>query len=105
MEVLNKKFDKLYPDREEDSILAVNLESPALRCLEKLKEHNIFCFPVMNPEHEQRLAGLLDLVDVCAFVVKLWDENPGTSSLKFDKLFEASLRDRTAADVMSMYKI
>lgn len=37
MEVLNKKFDKLYPDKEEESILAVNLESPAMKCLEKLK--------------------------------------------------------------------
>lgn len=57
----------------------------------------------MNPEHDQRLAGLLDLVDVCAFVVKLWDENPEASSVKFDSLFESALKDRTASDVMSKF--
>jgi hypothetical protein len=59
MDVLNKKFDKVYPEKEEDKVFAVSQETPARRCLEKLKEHNVFCFPVMNPDHELRLAGLL----------------------------------------------
>jgi hypothetical protein len=102
MEVLSHKFDKLYPDREEESILAVNTASPALLSMEKLKEHNIFCFPVMNADHEQRIVGLLDLVDVCAFVVKLWDEQP-EDSVRFDVQFKNALEGKTASDVMSMY--
>jgi CBS domain-containing protein len=42
---------------------------------------------------------------VCAFVVKLWDENPEASSVKFDSLFESALKDRTASDVMNYSKM
>jgi len=59
----------------------------------------------MNPDHEQRLVGLLDLVDVAAYVVKLWDDNPDASSVKFDKLFEQSLKDKKAGDVMNYSKM
>jgi len=105
MDKLNKKFDKFFPDREEGSIFAVSLDTPALQCVQELKEHNVVCFPVMNRTHEDRLEGLIDLVDICAFVVKLWDTHQEVNSIKFEKLFWESLRWKTAGDVMNYSKM
>jgi len=104
MELLNQRFDKLYPDKEESAILAINLNSPASRCLSKLDEHKVFCFPVMNPDHGDRVVGLLDRVDVCAYAIHMWDEL-GSEPEKFDEVFASTLESKTAEAVMNFSKM
>jgi len=109
MEVLNNKFDKLYPDKE-SSILAVSTETPALQCLKKFRELNIFCFPVVNPEHKSKLVGLVDLIDIAAYVLDMWDsqsryDNAAVSSVTFDLLFNNMINNKTVSDFMNFSKM
>lgn len=46
--------------------------------------------------------GLLSLVDLCAYVVKLFDTDPSRKSVKFESLFEVALRGCNAKELFSM---
>jgi hypothetical protein len=59
---------------------------------------------VVNADHEDRIEGLLSMVDICAYVVKLFDTDPSRKSVKFDTLFEDALRGSTAGELYSMVR-
>eukprot|EP01126_Amoeba_proteus_P012416 TRINITY_DN1510_c0_g1_i5.p1 TRINITY_DN1510_c0_g1~~TRINITY_DN1510_c0_g1_i5.p1 ORF type:complete len:342 (+),score=40.21 TRINITY_DN1510_c0_g1_i5:62-1087(+) len=102
---LQRRFIKMYPEKP-DHIVTVVSDTPALRCLETLKVENVFCCPVVDRDHEERVIGLIDLVDICAFVVRLYDENPrATNPSKFDQLFAENLSFRIAAELMNYSKL
>lgn len=53
----------------------------------------------MDPVHEDRIVGLLSMVDLCAYVVKLFDTS---KSVKFNALFESALRGSNAHELFSV---
>jgi len=53
----------------------------------------------MNTKHKDRIVGLLDMVDITAFIVHHWDK--AAMGEKFNQVVESSLRHKTAKDMMN----
>lgn len=114
-EYLNKQFLHLFPAKDESSLITVTTNTPyvfpfqrvevflsGIVCLKTLRDNNIFCCPVMSSEHEDRVVGLISLVDVAAFAVQLFDTNPSRTRVNFDALYENALKVSTAHELYSM---
>jgi CBS domain-containing protein len=59
----------------------------------------------MNPSHEDRVVGLLDMVDITAFVIQLWGEKKKMKDVNFAQFLEFALADKAAKDVMNFSKL
>lgn len=100
-----KPFDQLP---NENGIFAVNSETSALECLMLLQRERILCLPVMDVECTDRIVGLIDVMDICSFVVTLYDRTKGIENqihalFSFDRVFSQILIGRKASEVMSVY--
>jgi CBS-domain-containing membrane protein len=108
-DVLGKVFSK-YLDtvQQPKEIITVTSDTPAMDCLKLIKFHKILCLPVMNVHHEDRVVGLVDVMDLVSYVVTLYDRTKGTEKevnayFNFDNVFARFLEGKRASDLMSMY--
>jgi CBS-domain-containing membrane protein len=103
--VFSKYLDPVTMEKSE--LVTVTTDTSAMECLKLIREHKFLCLPVMNPHHEDRIVGLIDVMDLAAYVVTLYDRTKGTekevgSYFNFDNVFQRFLEGRRASDLMSM---
>eukprot|EP01127_Copromyxa_protea_P009719 TRINITY_DN2308_c0_g1_i1.p1 TRINITY_DN2308_c0_g1~~TRINITY_DN2308_c0_g1_i1.p1 ORF type:complete len:315 (-),score=52.58 TRINITY_DN2308_c0_g1_i1:27-971(-) len=101
MEYLNKRFLELFPAKEEHEIIKLETTTGGLVCLKTLRDNNIFCVPVVHADKPDRIAGLLSMVDIMAFTVKLFHTDPQ----EFGFLLENALRGSTALELYNYSKM
>lgn len=107
-DAMGKVFSK-YLDpatMERPDLVTVMSDTTAMDCLKILREHKFLCLPVMNPHHEDRIVGLIDVMDLAAYVVTLYDRTKGTEKevgtyFNFDTVFQRFLEGRRASDLMN----
>jgi len=105
---MGKVFSK-YLDpvtMEKPDLVTVTTDTSAMDCLKLIREHKFLCLPVMNPHHEDRIVGLIDVMDLTAYVVTLYDRTKGTekevgSYFNFNNVFQRFLEGRRASDLMN----
>ena len=73
-----KPFDRISSNQKK--IITVDSETSALECLKKLQKERILCLPVMDNQHRDRIVGLIDVMDICSFVVTLYDRTKEVGS-------------------------
>jgi CBS domain-containing protein len=99
-----KPFDKISANQKK--IFSVDSETSALECLKKLQKEKILCLPVMDIHHRDRIVGLIDVMDICSFVVTLYDRTKGVENeihavFSFDRVFTQILEGRKATEIMN----
>jgi CBS domain-containing protein len=108
-DVLGRVYSKYKPfDRKstQKKITTVNSDTSALECLKILQDARILCLPVMDGEQPDRIVGLIDVMDICSFVVTLYDRTKGVEKeihavFSFDRVFTEILDGRKASEVMN----
>jgi CBS domain-containing protein len=110
-DVLGSIYSKYKPfDRksspQKKRIIKVNSDTSALDCLRILQFERILCLPVMDIEYTDRIVGLIDVMDICSFVVTLYDRTKGVEEeihavFSFDRVFTQILQGRKASEVMN----
>lgn len=105
---LGHVFSKyLYHEhREHRALITVGADATALECLRIMKKEKLLCLPVMNLHHEDRVIGLIDVMDISAYVVTLYDRTKGKelesgAQFNFDTVFNTFLEGRKATDLMN----
>lgn len=103
--VFSKYLDPVTVERPE--LVTVMSDTTAMDCLKLIRENKFLCLPVMNPHHEDRIVGLIDVMDLASYVVTLYDRTKGTekevgSYFNFNNVFQRFLEGRRASDLMSM---
>jgi CBS domain-containing protein len=108
-DILGCVYSKYKPfDRKSNQkkIITVNSETSALECLKILQNARILCLPVVDIEQTDRIVGLIDVMDICSFVVTLYDRTKGVEKeihavFSFDRVFTEILDGRKASEVMN----
>jgi CBS domain-containing protein len=99
-----KPFDRKSSTQKR--IISVDAETSALDCLKILQGDRILCLPVMDSEYTDQIVGLIDVMDICSFVVTLYDRTKGVESeihavFSFDRVFTQILEGRKASEIMN----
>ena len=68
---------------------------------------NVLSFPVVDSENEYRVVGLVDMIDMAAFVVDLFEENVENTkdSKVFGQIAERKLKALPVYDLMSTSRL
>jgi len=108
-DILSRNYSKYKPFDQipsENGTFVVNSETSALECLILLQRERILCLPVMDVEQTDQIVGLIDVMDICSFVVTLYDRTKGIENqihalFSFDRVFSQILEGRKASEVMN----
>jgi len=102
MERLHQKWEKVYPEPAKDAIMGIRANKTALGCLKGLRDYNFLSFPVTSAEDDYKVIGIVDMKDICAFVLEFFQDFDAITTPKtFGELLEKKLKDHSVKELMN----